>query len=196
MRTSNSQAPNVGVGFIFGRLQLELDVESCDPTMDRNHRIQVELGDRGHAGNSRGRVGVPDADARVLRGEPRSNPFNQKDRSRSPKMPRIIRLAGVRPGTYQVSRFRMNHGRSDRHRSRPFLRLPFVWAACDGVPQPGTVAFRPSTTIAFLEDMGRSLAIQGFCNVMVSNFHGSPRHFLAIETACERVSRAPSCSST
>ncbi len=77
-----------------------------------------------------------------------------------------------------------------RHRSRTVLRLPFVWAACDGVPQPGTVAFRPSTTIAFLEDMGRSLAQQGFRNVMVSNFHGSPRHFLSIETACDRVSRA------
>jgi len=78
----------------------------------------------------------------------------------------------------------------ERHRERTFLRLPFVWAACDGVPQAGTVAFRSSTTIAFLEDMGRSLAIQGFRNVMVSNFHGSPRHFLAIETACERISRA------
>ena len=40
-----------------------------------------------------------------------------------------------------------------------------------------------------LEDLGRSLAAQGFQNVMVSNFHGSPRHFLAIETACDRVSR-------
>jgi creatinine amidohydrolase len=78
----------------------------------------------------------------------------------------------------------------ERHQSRAFLQLPFVWAACDGVPQPGTIAFRPSTTIAFLEDMGQSLARQGFRNVMVSNFHGSPRHFLAIETACERVTRA------
>src|SRR5690606_1824741 len=75
------------------------------------------------------------------------------------------------------------------HRSRTFLRLPPVFAACDGVPQPGTVAFRPSTTIAVLTDLGRSLAAQGFRNVLVSNFHGSPRHFLAIETACERVSR-------
>lgn len=75
------------------------------------------------------------------------------------------------------------------HRSRTFLKLPFVYAACDGVPQPGTVAFRPSTTIAVLEDLGRSLAAQGFRDVIVSNFHGSPRHFLAIETACERVSR-------
>jgi len=76
------------------------------------------------------------------------------------------------------------------HRSRPFLKLPFVYAACDGVPQAGTLGFRPSTTIAVLEDLGRSLAAQGFRDVLVSNFHGSPRHFLAIETACERVHRA------
>jgi creatinine amidohydrolase len=78
----------------------------------------------------------------------------------------------------------------ERHRGRPFLKLPFVYAACDGVPQPGTVAFRPSTTIAVLEDLGSSLAAQGFRDVLVSNFHGSPRHFLAIETACDRISRA------
>ena len=77
----------------------------------------------------------------------------------------------------------------EAQRSRPFLKLPCVYAACDGVPQAGTVAFRPSTTIAVLEDLGGSLAAQGFENVIVSNFHGSPRHFLAIETACERVSR-------
>jgi creatinine amidohydrolase len=77
----------------------------------------------------------------------------------------------------------------DHHRDRTFLKLPFVYAASDPVPQPGSIAFRPSTTIAFLEDLGRSLAAQGFRNVVVSNFHGSPRHFLAIETACDRVSR-------
>jgi creatinine amidohydrolase/Fe(II)-dependent formamide hydrolase-like protein len=75
------------------------------------------------------------------------------------------------------------------HRSRPFLKLPFVYAASDPVPQPGSIAFRPSTTIAFLEDLGRSLAAQGFRHIIVSNFHGSPRHFLAIETACHRVSQ-------
>jgi creatinine amidohydrolase len=77
----------------------------------------------------------------------------------------------------------------ERHQGRTFLKLPFIYAATDGVPQPGTIAFRPSTTIRVLEDLGRSLAAQGFQNVVVSNFHGSPRHFLAIETACERVSR-------
>lgn len=77
----------------------------------------------------------------------------------------------------------------ERHRQRTFLKLPFVWTACDGVPQPGTVAFRPGTTIRVLEDLGRSLAAQGFRNVMVSNFHGSPRHFLSIETACDRITR-------
>jgi len=77
----------------------------------------------------------------------------------------------------------------EAHRQRVFVKLPFVYAACDGVPQPGTLAFRPSTTVRVLEDLGRSLAAQGFRNILVSNFHGSPRHFLAIEKASERVSR-------
>ena len=77
----------------------------------------------------------------------------------------------------------------ERHQDRPLLKLPFIYAATDPVPQPGSLYFRPSTTIAVLEDLGRSLAGQGFQNVLVSNFHGSPRHFLAIETACDKVSR-------
>ncbi len=77
----------------------------------------------------------------------------------------------------------------ERHQARTFLKLPFIYAACDGVPQPGTIAFRPATTIRVIQELGHSLAAQGFRNVVVSNFHGSPRHFLAIETACDRVSR-------
>ena len=77
----------------------------------------------------------------------------------------------------------------ERHRHRTFLKLPFIYTATDVVPHPGSLFFRPSTTIAVLEDLGRSLAAQGFRDVLVSNFHGSPRHFLAIETACDRVSR-------
>ncbi len=77
----------------------------------------------------------------------------------------------------------------ERHRERTFLKLPFIYAASDPVPQPGSLAFRPSTTIAVLEDLGRSLAAQGFRDVLVSNFHGSPRHFLSIEVACDRVAR-------
>lgn len=75
------------------------------------------------------------------------------------------------------------------HRERTFLKLPCVWAATDVVPQPGSLWFRPSTTVRFLEDLGNTLAAQGFRDVLVSNFHGGPRHFLAIERACHRVSR-------
>jgi creatinine amidohydrolase len=77
----------------------------------------------------------------------------------------------------------------ERHRARTFLQLPFIYAATDTLPHPGSLFFRPSTTQAVLEDLGGSLAAQGFRDVVVSNFHGSPRHFLAIEAACERVSR-------
>lgn len=75
------------------------------------------------------------------------------------------------------------------HRERVFLKLPGVYACADPVPQPGSLAFRPSTTVAVMEDLGDALAAQGFRDVLVSNFHGSPRHFLALETACDRVSR-------
>jgi creatinine amidohydrolase len=75
------------------------------------------------------------------------------------------------------------------HRDRVFLQLPFIYAATDTLPHPGSLFFRPSTTIRVLEDLGRTLAAQGFRDVLVGNFHGSPRHFLAVETACDRVSR-------
>jgi creatinine amidohydrolase/Fe(II)-dependent formamide hydrolase-like protein len=77
----------------------------------------------------------------------------------------------------------------ERHRDRIFLKLPFIYAATDTVAQPGSLYFRPATTIRVLSDLGRTLAAQGFCDVIVSNFHGGPRHFLAIEKACTRVNR-------
>jgi creatinine amidohydrolase len=77
----------------------------------------------------------------------------------------------------------------ERHRERTFLKLPFIYAATDTVPQPGSLFFQPSTTVKVLVDLGRTLAAQGFRDVMVSNFHGGPRHFLAIERACERANR-------
>jgi len=77
----------------------------------------------------------------------------------------------------------------ERHRQRTFLKLPFFYGATDVVPQPGSLFFRPSTTRAFLEDLGATLAAQGFRDVLVSNFHGGVRHFVALEQACERVSR-------
>lgn len=77
----------------------------------------------------------------------------------------------------------------ERHADRPFLKLPFVYAATDTVPQPGSLYFQPATTIAVLADLGRTLAAQGFRHVVVGNFHGGPRHFLAIEKACRKVQR-------
>ena len=77
----------------------------------------------------------------------------------------------------------------ERHTDRVFLKLPIIYAATDTVPQPGSLYFQPSTTMTVLEDLGRTLAAQGFRHVFISNFHGGPRHFLAIEKACHRVNR-------
>ena len=77
----------------------------------------------------------------------------------------------------------------EHHSDRVFLKLPFIYAATDTVPQAGSLYFQPSTTMKVLEDLGRTLAAQGFEHVLVSNFHGGPRHFVAIEKACQRVQR-------
>lgn len=77
----------------------------------------------------------------------------------------------------------------ERHRGKTFLQLPFIYTATDTLPHPGSLFFQPSTTQAVLRDLGRTLAAQGFRTILVSNFHGSPRHFLAIEEACASVSR-------
>ncbi len=77
----------------------------------------------------------------------------------------------------------------EEHRTRTFLKLPFIYVATDVVPQRGSLQFRPSTNVRLLTDLGTTLAAQGFHHILISNFHGGPRHFLSIEKACERVNR-------
>lgn len=68
-----------------------------------------------------------------------------------------------------------------------FVKLPPIWVAADVLPHEGSIKFAPSTVVQVLEEMGLSLARQGFRHVWVGNFHGGPRHILAIEEACHRV---------
>ncbi len=73
------------------------------------------------------------------------------------------------------------------HPEIEYLHLPPIYVATDVLPQAGSVAFRSSTVVSVLTDLGRSLAKQGFRNIWVSNFHGGPRHYLAIEKAAQTV---------
>jgi creatinine amidohydrolase len=76
-----------------------------------------------------------------------------------------------------------------KHPEITWVQLPPIFVAADVLPMVGSVMFRASTIIAVLSDMGRSLCKQGFKNIWVTNFHGGPRHFVAIEVACDRVNR-------
>lgn len=78
----------------------------------------------------------------------------------------------------------------ERHRARTVLRLPMVYVAPDAVPQPGSLRFSTGATVRVMTELGTTLARQGFRNIVVSSFHGSPRHFVALEAACEKVNRA------
>lgn len=75
------------------------------------------------------------------------------------------------------------------HPEIDFVTLPGIYVAADVLPHAGSIQFRSTTVERVLEDLGRSLAKQGFRHLWVSNFHGGPRHFVPIEAACDRVSR-------
>ena len=76
-----------------------------------------------------------------------------------------------------------------RYPDKIFLRLPPIYVAADVLPHPGSIRFRSSTIERVISDLGRSLCKQGFRDIWVGNFHGGPRHFVSIETACRRVNR-------
>jgi len=63
------------------------------------------------------------------------------------------------------------------------LHLPPVYVATDVLPQTGSIMFRARTVERVFRDLGCSLAAQGFKHIWISNFHGGPRHFLALEKA-------------
>jgi creatinine amidohydrolase len=72
---------------------------------------------------------------------------------------------------------------------RTFVHMPPIFVASDVLPHPGSVNFRSSTIVNVLEDLGRSLAAQGFVDIWVTSFHGGPRHFVPIEVAADNVNR-------
>jgi creatinine amidohydrolase len=78
---------------------------------------------------------------------------------------------------------------SARHPELEFVHLPPIYVAADVVPRPGSIRFRSSTITRVMEDLGRSLARQGFKNIWVFSFHGGPRHFVPIEIAADRVNQ-------
>lgn len=77
----------------------------------------------------------------------------------------------------------------DRFANKVFVELPPVYMAADVLPHVGSIRFAPQTVVQVLYELGRSLVRQGFKDIWVSNFHGGPRHFTAIDVAAEKVNR-------
>ncbi len=77
----------------------------------------------------------------------------------------------------------------ERHPEIVFLRLLPIYVATDVLPHRGSLMFRSSTIVNVLGDLGRTLTKQGFKDIWVSNFHGGPRHFVAIEQACHLTNK-------
>lgn len=55
--------------------------------------------------------------------------------------------------------------------------------------QPGSFYIKPWTLYEIIYQLGKNLARYGFSNIFVVSAHGTPKHIVAIERACARVSR-------
>jgi len=78
---------------------------------------------------------------------------------------------------------------SQRHPQLDFLHLSPVALGAQVLPHPGSLPFRTSTVERVVTELGEALAAQGFVHIWVSNFHGAPGQFLALEAAAERCNR-------
>ncbi|MEZ4410946.1 MAG: creatininase family protein [Polyangiales bacterium] len=101
--------------------------------------------------------------------------------------PHLPVMADIREGDAML--VRTAEKLRERYPELVFLRLPPVWVAADVLPHKGSVRFTPGTLVRVLSEMGESLCLQGVRDIWVGNFHGGPRHFVAIEEAAHRVNR-------
>jgi creatinine amidohydrolase len=70
-----------------------------------------------------------------------------------------------------------------------FLHHPPLPLGVDAFPYPGSISVRPSALEAIVEDIGLSLAREGFRYILISSHHGSPRHNLAIDSGARAIER-------
>lgn len=69
------------------------------------------------------------------------------------------------------------------------LKLPSIPLAADCVPAVGSIPYPPSVVEAVAEHTLEPFAARGFQRLMISSFHGGPRHVLALERAADTISR-------
>jgi creatinine amidohydrolase len=70
-----------------------------------------------------------------------------------------------------------------------YLFYPALPIGCDTWRYPGSVEVRATTVQRVVEDIGLSLAEQGFRRILIANNHGGPRHNLALDAAARTIER-------
>jgi creatinine amidohydrolase len=75
-------------------------------------------------------------------------------------------------------------------------RPDFDIVICPGIPlgaqvyrQPGSIRTDPHALYQVVDGLGESLAFWGFRYIFILSGHGSPRHIVALESACLKISR-------
>jgi len=77
----------------------------------------------------------------------------------------------------------------ERHPELDFLLLPSTYLGADTVPIPPSVNVDSRALYYLILATGRSLAVQGFHYLFITDNHGGPRHQIAIEKAVRQLYR-------
>jgi len=75
------------------------------------------------------------------------------------------------------------------HPDYDILMFPALPLGTQVYKRLGSFYIKPSTLYDIVYQTGRGAAIYGFANIFVLSAHGTPKQYVAIETACRRVSR-------
>jgi len=90
------------------------------------------------------------------------------------------------------ARFFANHTAEMIIKARPaydVLLFPLLPLGTQVYKHIGSFYIKPTTLYDIVYNTGRSIAQYGFANIFLINAHGTPKQFVAIETACRKVSK-------
>jgi len=88
--------------------------------------------------------------------------------------------------------FFANHTAETVLKARPdydALLFPLLPLGTQVYKHIGSFYIKPETLYDIVYNTGRSIARYGFANIFVINAHGTPKQFVAIESACRKVSK-------
>jgi len=77
-----------------------------------------------------------------------------------------------------------------REPERPWLLFPAIPAGVNPIPAKGSISHNFSLLVDLLKQTTKGILNTGIKNIIITNFHGSPKHLLAHDLVCDFVNNS------